>query len=584
MSPSLTGEQKNLDQTTDVAGAAIVAKDLPTMGTEVISSPASPEDTQCGAPKRGEAEAGPFQPRNFGEYELLQEIARGGMGVVYKARHRTLNRVVALKMILSGKSASDTAVQRFYQEARAAAKLDHPNIVPIFDIGEQEGNHFFTMAFIEGKTLKSLVAEKGNLSIQETLSLMVPIVEAVDFAHQHGIIHRDLKPDNVMLDAQGRPRVTDFGLAKRMGEGDPNLTAAGQILGTPAYMAPEQALGGERKIGPEADIYALGGILHFLLTGLPPFTGATMTEILSKVITAPAGRPSQHNAAVPTDLDEICARCLEKDVGKRYAKAADLARDLKDQIGSLTTGAATVTKVERRRFEPAASPPQKAGAGRWIMAAGVAAVLLLAIGGAYYGYQATRPNNNVPLVPVAPSNPDVAQLLIKDDVKNDFGLKAVMVGSMRGDNGARKLFEKDTISFEVEVERDAYVAIWSIDPEGAITQLFPNANEDDHLFRAGTARTIPSPDLPEGKSYKIEATPSTDVEEIRVVASTQKWAPIAGKRVAGTPYSEFRTAAEREEWQSQRRGLVLKATPKGQERTPNVAEGYLKYQVFPKSK
>ena len=496
------------------------------------------------------------------------------MGVVYKARDCTLNRIVALKMILSGKSASDVAVQRFKKEALAIAKFDHPNIVPIYDIGEEEGNHYFAMAFIEGGTLKSLVAERGPQKVEQALALMIPIVEAMAFAHQHSIIHRDLKPDNVMLDSQGRPRITDFGLAKGTGEGDPNLTAAGQILGTPAYMAPEQALGGDRKIGPEADIYALGGILHFLLTGAPPFTGATMTEVLSKVITQAPSRPSLTNTAVPVELDEIVHRCLEKDVAKRYSSAADLARDLKKLTGAQTMGGATVTKIAERKLALA-----KRGSGVGLLVAAVV-VILLAVG-AYFGYQAYRasPSRN----PVNPTpGGDVAYLQLVDGKKNDFGLKATMVGSAPGENLSRKLNEDDPISFQVEVEKDAYIGIWSIESDGTITQLFPNDYDSDQLFHAGQPRTIPSKE--NAKKYSINATVSKGVDEVRVVASTQKWTPIAGKKDPDTPFMVFRSKQEREEWNSQRRGLVLKNAPKGAPAVASVAEGLLKYQVFPKAK
>ena len=261
----------------------------------------------------------PDAPCKFGEYELIEEIARGGMGVVYRARQAKLNRTVALKMILPGMLSSSLSVNRFYQEAQAAAILDHPNIVPIYDIGEIEHRHYFTMAFIEGLSLRDLV-RKGTPSFRDAVTLLQGIAEGVGFAHEHGIIHRDMKPDNVLIDKLGRPRVTDFGLAKRV-DADSGLTATGQILGTPTYMSPEQALGGSRDIGPATDIYALGGILYYTLTGKPPFQGETMTEVLCQVVSNRPTSPVQFNPDIPYELESICLKCLEKNPADRFLTA-----------------------------------------------------------------------------------------------------------------------------------------------------------------------------------------------------------------------------------------------------------------------
>ena len=212
----------------------------------------------------------------FGDYELLEEIARGGMGVVYKARQISLNRIVALKMILAGQLACDEDVKRFHAEAEAAANLDHGGIVPIYEVGEHDGQHYFSMGYVEGPTLADKLRE-GPLSPHEAARLTRSVSESVAFAHQHGVIHRDLKPANVLLDPDGHPRVTDFGLAKRVA-GDSNLTATGQVLGTPSYMSPEQAAGKTALVGPLSDVYSVGAILYELLTGKPPFRAATPVE------------------------------------------------------------------------------------------------------------------------------------------------------------------------------------------------------------------------------------------------------------------------------------------------------------------
>ena len=263
---------------------------------------------------------------NFGDYELLEEIARGGMGVVYRARHRPLNRIVAVKMILAGRLASESEVKRFHHEAEAAAGLDHPNIVPVYEVGEQDGRQFFAMGFVEGQSLQDAVQE-NPLSPRESAGVTATIATAVQYAHSKGIVHRDLKPGNVLIDQDGQPRITDFGLAKRT-EADAGMTATGQIVGTPAYMPPEQASGDIEKIGPTADVYSLGAILYYLLTGRPPFQSDSVMETLKQVLERDPVSPRMLNPAVDRDLETICLKCLEKDAAKRYASAADLANDL----------------------------------------------------------------------------------------------------------------------------------------------------------------------------------------------------------------------------------------------------------------
>jgi serine/threonine protein kinase len=265
--------------------------------------------------------------KQFGEYELLKEIARGGMGVVYLARQRGLKRLVALKMILSGTLASVEAVVRFQNEAEAAAQLDHPNIVPIYEVGERDGQHFFSMGYVDGPSLSSLLRD-GPLEPRKAAELMIHIAEAVEYAHTKGVIHRDLKPANVLLDKQGQPRVTDFGLAKRI-DGEQGLTASGQIMGTPNYMPPEQATGKTAKVSPASDVYSLGAILFELLVGRPPFQAATVMDTLQQVIHQEPVRPSLLNGMIHRDLETLCLKCLDKDPANRYSTAAELRDDLR---------------------------------------------------------------------------------------------------------------------------------------------------------------------------------------------------------------------------------------------------------------
>jgi eukaryotic-like serine/threonine-protein kinase len=265
--------------------------------------------------------------RYFGDYELLEEIARGGMGVVYKAQQVRLKRVVALKMILAGQFATSQDVARFHAEAQAAAKLDHPGIVPVFEVGEHQHQHYFSMAFVDGDSLARKISA-GPLPPREAAELMERVAEAVAYAHVEGVIHRDLKPGNILIDKNGTPRITDFGLAKRVEGEAAGLTTTGQVLGTPSYMPPEQARGDAAATGPLADIYALGAVLYCMLTGRPPFQAASAVETLIQVIAKEPASPRIINPSVPRDLETIGLKCLEKEPSRRYSSAQELAAEL----------------------------------------------------------------------------------------------------------------------------------------------------------------------------------------------------------------------------------------------------------------
>jgi len=277
-------------------------------------------------PPEARDDAAASGPKHLGDYELLEELARGGMGVVFRARQVSLNRLVAVKLILAGELASAASVERFYAEAELAAGLDHPNIVPIYEVGEHEGQHFFSMKLIEGRSL-DLAAAREPFSPRRAAQLMVLLARAVHYAHQHGVLHRDIKPKNILLDAEGQPHLTDFGLAKSL-EQEGGLTRTLAVIGTPSYMSPEQAAGQTRQVTTAADVYGLGAVMYELLAGAPPFAGASTMETVRQVLEKEPRRPSLLRRSTPRELEIICLKCLEKRPASRYGSAEALADDL----------------------------------------------------------------------------------------------------------------------------------------------------------------------------------------------------------------------------------------------------------------
>ncbi len=300
------------------------ARTAPAVGAVLVA------DAVGSLARTGGDEAGPDQvsetgvtPRRVGDYELLEELGRGGMGVVYLARQMNLNRQLAVKMILRGPLASQGDRERFLAEAQAAARLDHVGIVPVYQVGEEGGRMYFSMKYIKGPTLSDLL-QAGPLPPQTAAQLLAKVCRAIDFAHQSGVLHRDLKPSNILIDEDGEPHVTDFGLAKRIT--DPHsMTHSGAVVGTPAYMSPEQAAG-NRSVGPVSDVYSLGAILYHMLTGQPPFQAASPVDAVMKVLEQDPVPPRQLNRGVDRDLELIAVRCLQKPPDLRYDSARRIGR------------------------------------------------------------------------------------------------------------------------------------------------------------------------------------------------------------------------------------------------------------------
>ncbi len=279
------------------------------------------------AESRGEKELPSEEmPREFGDYELLEEIGRGGQGVVFRAWQRSLNRTVAVKIIGIGQLTTTAHLKRLRREAEAAAKLNHPGIVPIYEVGERDGTYYFSMRFVEGDCLDEAVS-RGSISIRQAAELIAKVARTVQYAHEHGILHRDIKPGNILLDANGEPHLTDFGLARLVEHGS-TVTGSLEVMGTPSYMAPEQAVGNNAGVNRATDVYGLGAVLYELLTGHPPFAGETTYETIHLLLDSEPRQPRLWNRKVDRDLSAVCLKCLEKNPRYRYSSALELAEDL----------------------------------------------------------------------------------------------------------------------------------------------------------------------------------------------------------------------------------------------------------------
>ncbi len=604
------GEETTFEQPTGMGGAS---------DATVVRSPSSATVTDMGLTNT------PLGTTSFGKYELMTEIARGGMGIVYRARQHGLDRVVALKMIL-GTGIDHEAAQRFLQEARAAAALDHPNVVPIYDIGEIGSKPYFTMAFIEGPNLRGFHDANNLTTIPAIVSTFAQIVAGVAHAHKHGIIHRDLKPANVLIDKDGRPRVTDFGLAKRH-SADAQLTATGQVVGTPAYMPPEQARD-SKDVGPPADVYSLGAILYFLLTGQAPFHAESVTDLLIKVVMEQPVPPRERRADIPPEIEELCLRCLAKSPKDRFADAQELLLALAPITDQYLTPSSNLTPSVAQFAIPrtpskASTPsvpsvpglpstptipngprvsvstgtdsvpslssalaarttePSEPKANRKPLFIAVAAVAVLAVGAA--AFFATRGNDKTntadPKKP-APEQPVVVagdKLAWPAPTRGDFGLRVELsaVAATKDADGTIRMTAGVPMQITLKADRDCRASVWVIEPNGNTTRLFPNDDETDDRLVAGQERVVPG-----NKAYKLETTPTdgAGVERLRVFATTGE-PPVFPPGAKQGRFSVYTAEAEREKLASTVRGIVIKKASATESTPSAVSEAELLFRV-----
>ena len=288
-----------------------------------------------------------FIPSIFGDFELLKEVGRGGMGVVYKARQLSLDRIVAVKLMLAGARATKAEIRRFKKEGQAATKLDHPNIVPAYQFGEFNDQHYIVMEYVEGRSLAKVIG-RTPLPSDQALRYVKTVAKAIHYAHEANLLHRDLKPHNILIDQNDEPRITDFGLVRQI-RVDRNSTLSDIPVGTPSYMPPEQAKGKRRLISPASDVYSLGAILYDCLTGRPPFRADNDVATLLQVISEEPAPPRLLNPKVDRDLETICLKCLEKEPRRRYRSAQALADDLDRFFLRMPIAARPMGGIERMR-------------------------------------------------------------------------------------------------------------------------------------------------------------------------------------------------------------------------------------------
>jgi WD40 repeat protein/predicted Ser/Thr protein kinase len=425
----------------------------------------------------------------LGDYELIEEIARGGMGVVYRARQRSLKRTVAVKLLIGGQFANETFIKRFRREAEAAASLNHPNIAAIYEVGEHEGQPYFSMELIEGRSLAELTRE-NPLPARQAAQLVRTVAEAVQFAHERGVLHRDLKPANVLLDSEGAPHITDFGLAKRV-EGDADLTLTGQVLGTPNYMPPEQAEPRRGAATAASDVYSMGAMLYHLLTGRAPFLSETVQATLRQVLEQEPVSPQLLNGSVPRDLATICLRCLNKEPERRFATARDLSEELTRWLEGKPILSRQASRAEKAWRWCRRNPSIAAASSIALLS-----LLLLGIGAPIAAFRINRERL-------------VADAARKDEAQQRF---AAQTNERRAqEQGAKaKLAEKEARERAEEASRNLYAAEMNM-----ANQVLDFANGVQRISRVVSKWEHQRPDLRGWEWYYLNALCHLETSTLR---------------------------------------------------------------------
>jgi hypothetical protein len=508
----------------------------PTRAAPAPPAPGDVTQAQDGPPA---SPAPPTRLPQLPRYDVQGELGRGGMGVVYKAHDRRLNRPVAIKMILGGVAAGSGAATRFLEEAHALAALNHPHVIGVFDFGEHQGLPYFVMEFCPGGSLRAKAKDRP-LPAREAAVLVEQLARGVQAAHARNLLHRDLKPDNVLFAADGTPRITDFGLAKRFDDPEPGngvgLTAPGAVLGSPSYMAPEQAEGDSKRVGPATDVYALGAILYELLTGRPPFRGSTFRETLDQVRSAAVVRPSRLRPEVPPGLETVCLRCLEKEPGRRYPTAEALADDLGTWLrDDNRTPAAPPGPARLVRRRPVS--------GRVALAAGAGAVLIAGIayaiwpkggstggGTANEGVPPTALSDRVQSLPAAPVLKVVFEGAPPAAAAGERPrLRVGLYARRAGEPGYRPLADAaplasrvDRYWLGVQPLTDGYLYVFQVDARGQADWLFP-ANKRTYSSGANPVRAGHPVQVPSADRHAFYLDANTGAEHLYIVFGAARW-------------------------------------------------------------
>jgi tRNA A-37 threonylcarbamoyl transferase component Bud32 len=467
-------------------------------------------------------------PRTIGKYHVLRVLDQGGQAQVYLAVHPGLAKEVVIKLGFFPVDGQSEHARRLVAEARLLAELEHPNLARVYDLDFHEGRPYLVMEYVRGFNLRQY-AQWNQPTARQAAELIARTARAVHAVHGRGVLHRDIKPQNILVDEAGQPRLIDFGLARICQGWADDSPPTGEISGTAQFMSPEQARGDAGRLGQRADVFALGAVLYYLLTGKVPFAGNSPRECLAKAVECDFDRDALRRPGIPPRLAATCLRAMQSDPDRRYADA--------DQFAAALDRAC---RPSRRLFVGA-------------VAAGLAAAILAAL-------TLGRPGSRGEDLPPYLDRPQ----------RHDFPLTFELLGQKRDASGRMVLEEGQRVAFSIQSQWDCCVGVWHVDRQGNVTQLFPNQYDPNHFLHAGESRTIPSE-----PRYAVQATVSDGPEFLHVVASTARWEAEAGRQQG--PFVVFATPEDRERWRSHVRSLVLK-----EDNSPAVSEAVIPFVVRPR--